>query len=62
VEKTEEDREGVLAIEKLRSLSKKAVTRLDVTSEFPVAPVELARIKHAVKRFSRLEWISWPEL
>ena len=50
------------AVGMLESLPATGVTRLDVTSEFPVAPSQLARIKRATKRFTRLAWVSWPEV
>ncbi len=49
------------AVGMLESLPATGVTRLDVTSEFPVAPSQLARMKRATKRFTRLAWVSWPE-
>jgi uncharacterized protein (TIGR02996 family) len=45
----------------LESLPTLGVTRLDVTSEYPVTSAELARMKRVVKRFTSLEWVSWPE-
>ncbi len=50
------------AVGMLESLPATGLTRLDVTSEFPVTPAQLARIKKVTKRFKRLEWASWPEV